>query len=255
MEGIVKVRNYTDDVIGILNGLDTERNNPATDPALPHHFSAASVAKERPLNKAALQAQLSLPIRPDVPLIGIVSRLTAQKGFDLALPALWTMLAEDDIQVVVLGSGESAQEYEFRLLDNRFPDKLRAIIGYDGILAQRIYGGTDLFLMPSRYEPCGTSQMLAMRYGSLPIVRETGGLADTVQNYDGGDGAQGTGFIFLWETPDAVLNTTRWAVTTYRNNPKAFARMQQRGMTMDFSWDKSAGEYIAVYERAMAKHR
>jgi starch synthase len=108
--------------------------------------------------------------------------------------------------------------------------------------------------MPSRYEPCGIGQMMAMRYGALPVVRETGGLADTVQNYDNGNGDTGTGFVFLWEEPDAVLNTLRWAIDTYRFRKEAFRKMQQRAMQMDFSWDKSARQYIALYERAVARH-
>jgi starch synthase len=123
------------------------------------------------------------------------------------------------------------------------------------VLAQHIYSSSDLFLMPSRFEPCGTSQMLAMRYGALPVVRETGGLADTVQNYDNGNGDVGTGFMFLWEEPAAVLNTLRWAIDTYKYRPDVFRRMQTRAMRVDFSWEPSAQQYIALYERALAKHR
>lgn len=254
LENLVRWRAHGGDVMGILNGLDMERNNPATDPALLHPFSAADLAP-RTLNKTALQAQLGLPQRADVPLIGVVTRLTAQKGFDLALPALYRLLADEDVQLVALGSGEGALEDALRVLEYTFGSRARAIIGYDGILAQRIYGASDLFLMPSRYEPCGTSQMLAMRYGSLPVVRETGGLADTVQNYDGADAKVGTGFVFLWETADAVLGTLRWALETYRSRPEAFRRMQQRAMQIDFGWEKSAAQYVRVYERAFKRHR
>lgn len=255
LQDIVRARSATGDVIGILNGLDTERNDPAVDPAILHKFNHENFLEIRPQNKSALQQQMGLPVRPEVPLIGIVTRLTAQKGFDLAFPPLWRLIQEDDVQVVALGTGESWIEHEFRMMNEYHSHKIRAVLGYDGVLAQRIYGSSDLFLMPSRYEPCGTSQMLAMRYGSLPIVRETGGLADTVINYDNGKGDQGTGFVFMWEEADAVLNTTRWAIRTYRERPEAFQRMQRRAMGIDFSWDKSAGEYIRIYERALSKHR
>jgi starch synthase len=255
LEGMVRVRNYTGDVVGILNGIDMERANPETDKWVPHHFNSDNFLTIRPKNKAALQTQLGLPVRPEVPIIGVVTRLTDQKGFDLAMPALWQVLAESDVQLVALGSGEPALEHQLWQLSHRFSNQARALIGYDPVLSQRIYGASDLFLMPSRYEPCGTSQMFAMRYGSLPVVRETGGLADTVQNYDGGDAEVGTGFVFSWETPDAVLNTLRWAIETYQTRPEAFQRMQRRGLETDFGWERSAGEYIKIYERALAKHR
>lgn len=159
------------------------------------------------------------------------------------------------MQVIVLGSGEPHLEDGLRTLEYVYGSRMRAVIGYDPVLSQRIYAASDLFLMPSRYEPCGTSQMLAMRYGALPVVRETGGLADTVQNYDNGAAEVGTGFVFLWETPDAVLGTLRWALETYRQRPEAFRRMQQRAMQTDFSWTKSAAEYVRVYERAFKRHR
>lgn len=254
LEGLVRWRAYGGDVMGILNGLDMARNDPATDPALLHPFSVENLAP-RPLNKTALQAQLGLAQRPDVPLIGAVTRLTAQKGFDLAIPALHRLLADEDVQVIVLGSGEPHLEDGLRTLEYVYGSRMRAVIGYDPVLSQRIYAASDLFLMPSRYEPCGTSQMLAMRYGALPVVRETGGLADTVQNYDNGAAEVGTGFVFLWETPDAVLGTLRWALETYRQRPEAFRRMQQRAMQTDFSWTKSAAEYVRVYERAFKRHR
>lgn len=255
LQGLVRLRQWNNDVRGILNGLDMDRWNPATDKWVDHKFSVDDFEEERPPNKAFLQRQVGLPIRPDVPLVGVVSRLTDQKGFDLALPALRQLLTDTDVQLVVLGTGEQWIEHGFWALANDFGWKARAYLTFDPGLAQRIYAGSDLFLMPSRYEPCGTGQMLAMRYGSLPIVRETGGLADTVQNYDNAEAERGTGFVFLWEQPDAVLGTIRWAIDTYRYRPAPFRRMQKRGMLKDFSWDASAAEYIEVYERALAKHR
>src|SRR5579859_4722986 len=252
LEGLVRLRNIDGDVRGVLNGIDVDRWNPATDPWIANHYSADNFQEARALNKAALQQESGLAARPDVPLIAMITRLVEQKGADLAIGALYRLLADTDCQFVVLGTGDPALEVAFRRLCDTFAWKATAYLKFDPMLSQRIYSACDLFLMPSRYEPCGLGQMMAMRYGALPIVRETGGLADTVRNYDNGD--VGTGFVFLWEEADAVLNTLRWAVHTYRFNPSAFDRMQQRAMLMDFSWTKSAREYIAVYERALSKH-
>jgi starch synthase len=165
------------------------------------------------------------------------------------------LLTDSDVQFLILGTGDKLLERDLWQLCNEFRWKSRAYLQFDPILSQRIYGASDLFLMPSRYEPCGTGQMLAMRYGSLPVVRETGGLADTVQNYDNANADAGTGFVFLWEEPDAVLGTLRWAIDTYRFRPEPFRRMQRRGMARDFSWKTSADQYIAMYERALSRHR
>lgn len=252
LEGLLRVRNQN--VVGILNGIDVERWNPETDPWLAHHFTTSNFVEMRAKNKAHLQQHTGLPVRPDVPLIGMVTRLVDQKGADLAIPALRRLFIDTDVQFIVLGSGEKSLEQALWSLCNDFGFKARAYLQYDPILSQRIYGSSDLFLMPSRYEPCGMGQMLASHYGALPIVRETGGLADTVQNFDNGNGDTGTGFVFLWEEADAVLNTLRWAIDTYRFRPDVFRRMQIRGMQVDFSWAKSAREYIHLYERALAKH-
>ncbi len=254
LEGLVKVRDIQGDVEGILNGIDVDRWNPATDQWLPNRFSAEDFVEARAKNKAALQHEAGFAIRPDTPLIGMVTRLVDQKGVDLALAALRRLFVDTDCQFVVLGTGDKILENGLWRLCNDFRWKARAYLQYDAILSQRIYGACDLFLMPSRYEPCGIGQMMAMRYGALPVVRETGGLADTVQNYDNGDGSVGTGFVFLWEEPDAVLNTLRWAIDIYRFRKDAFHKMQERAMRTDFSWDKSAREYIALYERVVARH-
>lgn len=255
LEGMVRARNQTGDAIGILNGLDVERWNPATDPWLVKTFDTTTFLAGRAVNKADLQQEAGLQIRPDVPLIGLVSRLVAQKGIDLAVPALRRLLTDTDCQFVVLGTGETELERQLWRLCEDFRWKARAYLQYDALLSQRIYASADLFLMPSRYEPCGTGQMLAMRYGCLPIVRETGGLADTVTNYDNADAEHGTGFVFSWEDSEAVLGTLRWAVDTYRHRPQAFQRMQQRAMQQDFSWDSSAQKYITMYERSLSKHQ
>jgi starch synthase len=253
LEGLLKVRDDQSELLGILNGLDVERWNPAADPWIVNHFGPDNFVEARAKNKAHLQQEAGLAIRPGVPLIGMVTRLTDQKGVDLAIPALRRLFADTDIQFIVLGSGDKPLEQELWTLCNDFRWKARAYLQFDAILAQRIYSACDLFLMPSRFEPCGTGQMLAMRYGALPIVRETGGLADTVENYDNGNGDVGTGFVFLWEEPEAVLGTVRWAIDTYRFRNDAFRKMQRRAMQKDFSWATSARQYTAMYERALAK--
>jgi starch synthase len=152
---------------------------------------------------------------------------------------------------LALGTGEEGLSAQLVQIAEDFPDKARAYITYDPAIAQRIYAGADTFLMPSRYEPCGIGQMLAMRYGALPIVRETGGLADTVENYDDQDGGVGTGFMFLWEEPSALINTIRWALDTYNDKPDAWQAMQVRAMQQDFSWKRSASVYRDLYQEIL----
>jgi starch synthase len=244
-----------DNLRGILNGLDVGKWDPENDPTLVAKFNADSFGSLRPFNKRHLQSFSRLPLRSDVPLVGIVSRLAAQKGFDLALPALRNILARRDMQLLVLGTGEAHLEYAFWQLDQDFGDKARAFLQFDGALAQQIYAGCDIFLMPSHFEPCGMGQMLAMRYGALPLVRETGGLADTVVNYDNGDADSGTGFVFRRQEPQAVEGTLNWALDIFAERPDAWRRMQERGMRMDFSWNRSARDYIDLYEQACANLR
>lgn len=253
LDGLIRTR--LDDLYGILNGLDVDFWNPATDKMIVSNFDAENFTERRIANKRQLQLDAGLEIRDDLPVIGVVSRLVAQKGFGMALPALRQLLSDSEAQFIALGSGEPHLDYEFWRLGKDFWWKAKVYQGYNAAIAQRIYAGSDLFLMPSHYEPCGTSQMIAMRYGSLPVVRETGGLADTVENYDDGPADQGTGFRFLWEEPAAVLGTLRWALYTYYNRPTAWQRMQRRAMLRDFSWDTSAQQYIDVYHKAITKHR
>jgi starch synthase len=171
-----------------------------------------------------------------------------QKGIDLIVPALRRLLAGMDVQFVGLGSGSAHYNYEMSRMASEFEWRARMTVGYNAEMAQRIYAGCDLFLMPSYFEPCGIGQMIAMRYGALPLVRETGGLADTVANYDNGDGNVGTGFVFNWTEPDALYNTLRWALDTYNNKPDAWRQMQVRAMQTDFSWANSARQYINLYQ-------
>lgn len=255
LQSMMQVRAQHGDVIGVLNGIDMDVWNPMTDRMILHRFNSETFFEARAANKAEMQSAAGLPVEPNTPLIGLVSRLVDQKGIDLAIPALRQLLAETNCQFIGLGTGDPALEWQMWRLAEDYRWKARAYLRYDAMFSQRIYGAADLFLMPSRYEPCGTSQMLAMRYGCLPIVRETGGLADTVENYDHGPADHGTGFVFLWEEADAVLGTLRWAIDTYRNRPDAFQRMQRRAMQVDFSWKKSAGQYVQMYERTLARHR
>jgi starch synthase len=253
LDGLIRTR--TNDLYGILNGIDVEVWNPATDPNVVSKFDADSFGEKRLANKRYLQQEAGLEIRDDAPIFGIVTRLVWQKGVDMLLPALRRFLAETDAQFISLASGDPHYSFELEKLGRDFQWKARTFMGYNAAIAQHIYAGCDVFLMPSHYEPCGIGQMLAMRYGALPLVRKTGGLADTVANYDGGPGDQGTGFVFDWEEPDALLNTMRWAAATYRNEPEAWRRMQHRAMLNDFSWDRSAQQYIEIYEKAVHKRR
>lgn len=243
------------DFVGILNGLDMTRFDPETDKSIFHNFNADNFRTQRIHNKRKLQELMGLDVRDDVPLIGVVSRLVAQKGIDLLAPALRALAIDTDVRIVLLGTGDPQLEHQLWRIGNDFGWKARTNTYYDPILAQRIYAGSDFIVMPSRYEPCGMAQMLALRYGALPIARETGGLVDTIQNYDNGDADYGTGFMFLWEEPDALLNTLRWAVDTYHNKPDAFARMQERGMRHDWGWHNSARQYETLYQQAIAAKR
>lgn len=249
------IRQRRNDLYGILNGLDTDLWNPETDPALVSNYNANNFETKRAANKRHLQSFARLPIRDDVPLVGLVSRLARQKGLDLAIPALRQLALYEDFQFVALGTGEPDLEHDLWRLGKDFHWKVTSYLQFDAVLAQHIYAGCDIFLMPSHFEPCGMGQMMAMRYGALPLVRETGGLADTVINYDNGPADRGTGFVFLWEEPQAVEGTLRWAFDTYRNRPQAWKRMQKRGMETDFSWGKSAREYVNVYRTIINRHK
>lgn len=246
LDGLLRFRHY--DVHGILNGLDYDVWNPATDPHLAARFDADHVSN-RAANKAALQKMLSLPVRDDLPMVSIVSRLDRQKGCDIAGHAIHLLLnnlAGGEAQCVVLGSGAVEYEDMFARLAGYHSLKMRMIAGYNPDLAPLIYGGSDIFLMPSLFEPCGLGQMIAMRYGCVPIVRATGGLADTVQ-----DGV--TGFSFYNYTPEDLFNSIAGALYIYRNDRDLWHAVQRNGMQADFSWSKSALGYQQLYEWAIAR--
>ncbi len=253
LEGLVRTRQ--DNLRGILNGIDVDLWDPATDKRLVQNYDAGNFREKRGENKRHLQQILGLEVSEDIMLIGIVSRLVWQKGFDLAVPALRRLLENHTVQFVVLGTGEVSIEQQLWSIGQDFYWKARALLQYDDAVAQQIYAGVDLFLMPSRFEPCGIGQMMAMRYGALPLVRETGGLADTVENYDDGPAERGTGFTFAWQESDAIYGTLEWALDTFNNRQTAWQRMQQRAMEKDFSWDNSARQYIEVYEQAIQKRK
>ena len=228
---------------GILNGIDTVTNDPGADPNLPANFTA-----EDPVNKAvckaALQREMGLPEEPDVPVIAMVSRLVAHKGFDLVKAVLEELLSTENVQVMVLGTGEWQYETFFSEMAATYPTKMAVRIAFNSGLASRMYGGSDIFLMPSKSEPCGLSQMFALRYGSIPVVRATGGLKDTVQ--DSGLG-EGNGFVFEDYNAHDMLHAIRRAVHGYADR-EGWAILRKRAMECDNSWGKSANEYIKLYK-------
>ena len=245
------LRDRIDDLVGILNGIDYDQWNPARDPALPESFTALRL-EGKATAKRALLGEFHLPVTEEAlarPVVGLVTRLVDQKGFDL-LAAIADELPRIGATFVLLGSGERRYEDLWLGLAARYPDRIGARIGFDERLAHVIEGGADLFLMPSRFEPCGLNQMYSLRYGTVPVVRATGGLADTVQNFDPQTGA-GTGFTFDEYTPQALLGTLRWAVGVFQDR-KTWKRIQLAGMRQDHSWDASARRYVEVYERAAA---
>lgn len=240
------------DLRGILNGIDVEEWNPATDPHLAAHFDADDL-RGKAACKAALQREASLPVSAAVPLFGFVGRLVRQKGLDVLAHALYRILGWR-LQFVLLGTGELEAERFFSGIAWEQGDRFAAWIGFDNARAHRIEAGCDFFVMPSRFEPCGLNQMYSLRYGTLPIVRATGGLADTVVNYDERN-ADGTGFVFRDLSPDSLANTVGWAVSTWYDRPAHIERLRQNAMRQDFSWDRAAREYEQVYLEAYARRR
>ena len=234
-------RNRTDSLSGILNGIDIASFDPNTDSALTSNFDADTIPARKP-NKAALQERLSLPISGEVPLIGMVSRMDPQKGVDIALKGL-RMLKKQTWQFVLLGAGDPKLETMARKLQEDMPDRVRVETRYDAKLARQIYAGSDMLLMPSRYEPCGISQMIAMRYGCVPIVRAVGGLHDTVTDSE-------TGFAFVDAKVKSFNDAVRRALDLFPYHSR-WLNMQKAGMALDFSWQASAQKYAALYLKLM----
>ncbi len=241
-----ELRSRRDVLFGVVNGVDLEVWNPATDPHLWAHYDVDDPAGKAE-NKARLQRELGLDVDPTVPVLGVVSRLAEQKGFDLIMSGFDRML-ELGVQFVLLGTG--AEEYEtfFRQAEERQRGRVASVIAFSEEWAHRIEASVDLFLMPSHYEPCGLNQQYSLRYGTVPIVRATGGLKDTVEEYDA-DADSGTGFLFVDCTVDAFLEAVERALNVFRGDPGAWRRLQTRGMRVDLSWDASADAYRRLYDR------
>ncbi len=238
-------------VTGILNGLDQIEWNPQTDPLLTAQFTATSL-KKRAANKRAVQTLLGLKRKPRTLLIGMVSRLFDQKGFDILLAAA-DRLMERDVQLAILGSGHEKYHAALQALVEKYPGRVGVDHNFNEPLARQIYGGSDVFLMPSHFEPCGLGQLIAMRYGAVPVVRATGGLVDTV--IDAGRSPQrGTGFAFKPYTPAALLGAIDRALAAYAQ-PDRWSAIQRRAMSADFSWQTSAQQYVALYRSAIEVHQ
>ena len=243
LDGVM--REISGKLSGIVNGIDVAEYDPKTDPRLKANFDVKTIARKKQ-NKAALQAALGLRKDSSAMVIGIVSRLTRQKGFELVREVLEEMMNTLNVQVAVLGTGEEQFQDFFRHFDWKYPDRVSATIGYSEEKAHLIYGGADAFLMPSQFEPCGLSQLISMRYGTIPIVRETGGLKDTVEPYNE-IWHTGNGFSFAKYNASEMLAIVRYAYDVFCNHPKDWKAMMKRCMSEDHSWKKSAGKYEKLY--------
>jgi len=237
---------------GILNGIDMDEFDPARDPHLAARFDAERIGA-RAENKRALQVELGLPVDGAVPLVAMVNRLFMQKGSDLAAEAIEALLPERSFQFAVLGTGEKRYEEQLLALGERDPQRVAVRIAFDAPLGQLFYGGCDLFLMPSRYEPCGLGQMIAMRYGAVPVVRRTGGLADSVPPYDAQQNT-GAGFLFDDATPQALAEALSRALAVYED-PASWRALQLRAMALDLSWERAARQYVELYGHAAEERR
>ena len=253
LEGVLSSRSA--DLFGVLNGVDYADWDPATDMLIPENYSPNNLAGKKKC-KAHLQQKSKFPVREDVPLIGMVSRLADQKGFDILAEAA-SALMEMDIQIVILGTGEQRYHDLLTSLGKKFPQKISLSIRFDNQLAHEIEAGADAFLMPSRYEPCGLNQMYSLKYGTVPIVRRTGGLADTITDCSPKTLKDGNanGFSFTEYTADALLQTIRRAVKTYTQEKNDWKKLMLTGMKQDWSWSRSAKEYIKLYQKALEKRR
>ncbi|MGE0040040.1 MAG: glycogen synthase GlgA [Vicinamibacterales bacterium] len=251
-DGVMRAR--AEALVGILNGIDTRVWDPAADPHLPAPYDAEDLSGKAAAKRALLE-RFGLPADEAAmarPIVGVVSRLVEQKGFDLVEAAAGRLL-DFDATYVVVGAGEPRYEALWRRMAGHRPDRVGVFIGFDEARAHLVEGGADLFLMPSRYEPCGLNQMYSLRYGTVPVVRAVGGLVDSVRPYNPRNG-QGTGFLFSEYHPEALVDALGRALAAW-GNPKARARLQRNGMSKDFSWDRSAAEYVTVYKRVIGLRR
>jgi len=243
LDGVLRSRNAT--VAGIINGVDYDEWHPATDPYIAAHFTSDSLEGKQECRRDLLK-DFALDPECKEPVIGIVSRFAAQKGFDLIALAA-DRLAHEQLKVCVLGSGDKAYEDLFRRLVRQYPLRFAAKFGYDDAMAHKIEAGADMFLMPSRYEPCGLNQIYSLKYGTVPVVRATGGLDDTIEPYDARTG-KGTGFKFHEYTPEALLTSVQAALALY-SKPNEWRKLMLNGMARDFSWAVAAREYLKIYEK------
>ena len=244
------MRQVSDKLYGILNGIDTEVYNPQTDPYIRAQFSEKDVIRQKAKNKSALQEEMGLEQNPEAMLIGIVSRMTSQKGFDLIAYVMDELMEQENVQFVVLGTGEKQYENMFRYFGEKYPKRLKANIGYSEDVAHRIYASCDTFLMPSLFEPCGLSQMMSMRYGTIPIVRETGGLKDTVTPYNEYE-RTGNGFSFANYNAHEMLHVIRYALEIFEKRRTEWEGLIKRAMAEDNSWENSAKCYQELYLRIL----
>jgi starch synthase len=248
LQGLISKRSA--DLYGIVNGIDYERNDPENDERLYKTYSVNNIEGKYE-NKKRLQEDCGLDVKTDTPLIGIISRLVQQKGFDL-IEYMMSELMDLGLQIIVLGTGDRRYEDYFRWAQSRYPGRVSANICYDPVLAQRIYAGSDMFLMPSLFEPCGLSQLFSMRYGTVPIVRETGGLKDTVIPYNMYTG-EGTGFTFANYNAHEMKDAAARAIGVYRDRDK-WMKLMKNCMSQDFSWDRSAMQYIQLYNMILDRY-
>ena len=247
LEGFLQTR--AEDIHGIRNGLDMDHWDPETDPSIFANFESGEFEKRRQ-NKINLLEEMDLEVDPERPLLAMINRMDYQKGVDLVPPAL-RVLPEGDWQVLILGTGDPELEQQIRGLDQDFP-QVRSVLRYDETLARWMYAGADMMIIPSRYEPCGLTQMIAMRYGCVPVARSTGGLKDTIRDYDAEPVNQSTGFLFQEPTYSALATAIWRALEVYRDK-RRWRGLQRRGMKQDFSWERSAREYWALYKTLLER--
>ena len=246
LDGILRENRHK--LCGILNGIDYKYYNPGQDPVIPVRYNWRTRAL-KPENKLALQSALGLPARRDVPMMAVITRLVAHKGLDIMTEILSKLIGESDVQLVVLGCGEAQFEHYFTELARCFPDKVSVLLKYDRDLAKQIYAASDIFLMPSKSEPCGLSQMIASRYGAIPVVRETGGLYDSIKGYwEEGKKLHGNGFTFAGYSGAELYERTNAAIALWRNEAKRH-RLIGKIMRTDFSWRAAARDYLAMYDK------
>jgi len=249
LEGLLQKR--SNDLFGIVNGINYEDFNPETDKTIEKNYNIENI-DDKKLNKIALQKEMGLPCR-DVPLIGLISRLSGQKGLNLIIERIDEMLS-NDIQFVLLGTGDEYYQDQFRKIASRYEGKIAIYLGFNAELAQKIYAGSDMFLMPSRFEPCGLGQIISLRYGTIPVVRATGGLAETIIDYTK-DNENGNGFSFVNFSSEEMIDAINRAIDVYKNRPDEWKMLMKRAMKMDFSWNSSAKKYEELYKYTVEKRK